>query len=437
MNWRLLLSCCLIVLCVGCRRTTGPDNRAPYKPHNPEPLDGSVDQPVNGDLRWEGGDPDGDPVMYNVYFGTDASPQLVLSNVSIPGYEPGLLDTFTTYYWKITARDTNGSESEGDLWQFTTGNSPPFVPANPDPPDGSMDQSILLTASWTGGDPDGDTLSYYVYFGLSSPPQWVLTTDSAFYDPGVLSYFSTYYWKVVARDKHNNVAEGPIWSFTTWDTLPLPQNVIITSDTEGDGVILFWDQASSVDGYEVITPDRDTIILDYGETSYTDDSPSETGSYSICTFRGSEKSAPVNVSSAPFIGTFTVLLFVWSDPVQPAGFGWYPPLGNGSVYDCIDANKDSVDFYLNDSTAVFDFTSGDEPPYSGNKRTGILYMGFENFFEAPVGGYVNSDLVQGDGYYAMQVEGDYYGKIHVLTVVPGVSASFSFEFQKIQHVRIF
>jgi hypothetical protein len=432
-----LIPLCILALFLGCGRTSEPDNRGPNKPHDPVPLDGSDDQPVNDILRWTGGDPDGDPVVYDVFFGVDPSPPLMGNDVSVPEYYPGLLDTFSTYYWRVVARDANGVETAGRIWRFKTGNNPPFVPGNPDPPDSALDQSIFSTLSWTGGDPDGDTLTYYLYFGESLTPPWILTTGLTSYDPGVLAYLTTYYWKVVARDQHNNIVESPLWSFTTWDTLPNPQNVTLLSDAEGDGVVLSWDLASNVEGYEVTTPGHDTILLNADETSYTDDFPPETGTYTVCTFRGTEKSRTVSRSSAPFDGTFAVVLYVWSDPVQPAGFGWDPAVGSGSVYDCIDEHKDSVDFYLNDSTALFDFTSGDQAPYLGYKTTGILSMGFENFFEAPLVGYISSIMVQEDGYYAMNVEGDYYAKVRVLNVVSGVSASFFFEFQKIQHLRIF
>jgi hypothetical protein len=434
---KMIPVCMLLIMVFGCRKSTSPDNSPPHKPHDPSPLDGAIDQPVNGDLRWIGGDPDGDPVTYDVYFGSDASPALIESNVTTPEYDPGMLDTFTTYYWRIISKDIHGVAIQGNLWQFKTGNSPPYIPGNPDPPDSSVDQSEVSTLHWSGGDPDGDTLIYYIYFGTASPPPWILSIDSAGYDPGVLAYLTTYYWKIVARDKHNTVIEGPLWSFTTWDSLPHPQNVDLSSDAEGDGVVLSWDQVGGIDGYEVTTPEYDTIILSPGETSYTDDAPSETGTYTICTFRDFEKSPLVAVSNAPFIGSFSVVLYVWSDPDQPAGFGWNPVIGEGSIYDCIDENRDSVDFYLNDSTAIFDFTSGDQSPYLGNKTTGVFDMGMDDFFEAPGGGYVSSVLVQDTDYYAMQVEGDYYAKVRVSNVSPGISAMIWFEFQKIQHLRIF
>jgi len=49
----------------------------------------------------------------------------------------------------------------------------------------------------------------------SSNPSFIksgLTTSS--YTPGTLSYSTTYYWKVVARNSAGS-AFGPVWSFTT------------------------------------------------------------------------------------------------------------------------------------------------------------------------------------------------------------------------------
>jgi hypothetical protein len=427
----------MLVLLFGCRKTTGPDNSAPYKPHDPEPLDGSVEQPVNGELRWSGGDPDGDPVFYDVYFGTDPIPALATSAV-LPEYDPGILDTFTTYYWKIISRDNHDVEVQGNVWHFTTGNNPPFVPSSPFPSNGSVNQSPYSILEWTGGDPDGDTVTYYVYFGKTSPPHYVANNQSEEnYDPRMLSYNTTYYWKIVARDRHNNTTQSPIWEFATWDTLPIPSNIQISADTEGDGIVLSWDQMSNIDGYEIIVPDGDTFLLNDDEIVYHDDIPGLTGTYFVSTYRGEERSKPAQISTRPCMATFGIHLYVWSHATEPAGFGLKTATGAGSVYDCNEMNKDSVDFYLNDSTAVFDFTSGDQSPYEGNKSTGIFIMGPNNFFEAPAIGYINSSLVVEANYYAIKVQGDYYAKLFVVNVVSGTRATFHYDFQKIAGLRIF
>ena len=58
-------------------------------------------------------------------------------------------------------------------------------------------------------------MEYDIYFGSSSPPSYVTTVSSEFYDPGTLSYLSTYYWKIISRDSHGVATAGSEWSFTT------------------------------------------------------------------------------------------------------------------------------------------------------------------------------------------------------------------------------
>ena len=43
-----------------------PANQAPYTPSEPDPAHGASDVPLTQTLRWQGGDPDGDPVTYTV-----------------------------------------------------------------------------------------------------------------------------------------------------------------------------------------------------------------------------------------------------------------------------------------------------------------------------------------------------------------------------------
>lgn len=109
-----------IILDCSKKAPTEPTNNAPNIPSNPSPSNGAAGQSVDVDLSWTGGDPDGDPVTYDVYFGTNSPPSLVSSNQSATSYDPGTLDYSTKYYWKIVAEDNNGAKSEGSVWEFTT-----------------------------------------------------------------------------------------------------------------------------------------------------------------------------------------------------------------------------------------------------------------------------------------------------------------------------
>ncbi|UCF12789.1 MAG: right-handed parallel beta-helix repeat-containing protein [Thermoplasmatales archaeon] len=95
-------------------------NKPPHKPYEPTPEDGATNVSNNIKLRWTSGDPDGDPVTYDVYFGTSSSPPQVTSNQSDTSYDPGELLGNMMYYWQIVAWDHYGASTEGSVWCFTT-----------------------------------------------------------------------------------------------------------------------------------------------------------------------------------------------------------------------------------------------------------------------------------------------------------------------------
>jgi hypothetical protein len=192
-------------------------NQPPNVPSNPTPSNGSTGVSVNADLSWTCSDPDGDSLTYDVYFGVGSSPPKVASNISVSTYDPGPLSYSTLYYWKIVAWDSHSASAAGPLWHFTTHiNNPPNTPNNPDPENGATGISVNTNLSWSGGDPDGDSVTYDVYFGTtSSPPKVVSNQTDLLYDPGVLTYYTIYYWRIVAWDSHSASSAGPLWNFRT------------------------------------------------------------------------------------------------------------------------------------------------------------------------------------------------------------------------------
>jgi len=99
-----------------------------------------------------------------------------------------------------------------------TVNHPPHSPTDPSPPDGATNQPLALTLAWTGGDPNGDLVTYDVYLDADdSAPQTLVCDDvaDASCDPGDLALDTLYYWQVVATDEHGLTTTGPVWAFTT------------------------------------------------------------------------------------------------------------------------------------------------------------------------------------------------------------------------------
>ena len=197
-------------------------NSPPNVPSNPFPSNGSTNVSVTPLLNWTGGDPDNDTVTYNVFFGTNQTPPQVATNISTTIFSPGILNLTTTYYWRIIAWDNNSQSATGDLWMFTTrGNLPPYQPSIPFPKNGSINVSLTAQLSWTGGDPDNDTVTYDVFFGTNPiPPQVATNISTSIYDPGTLNFSTTYYWRIIAWDNYDQSTVGPQWSFTTRSNQP-------------------------------------------------------------------------------------------------------------------------------------------------------------------------------------------------------------------------
>ncbi len=200
-------------------------NNPPYVPSNPIPPNGSTNVTTIVYLCWTGGDPDGDEVFYNVYFGNTSPPPGYLYNQS-NNCTPVLylLEFNTTYYWKIISIDEHGASTEGPIWSFTTGeNDPPNMPSNPNPGDGETGVPINTCITWDCEDPDGDNVYYDVYFGEDPFNLTIVSNNqsSTTYCPeDILEFATTYYWMIIAWDKYGYSTSGPTWSFTTETNLP-------------------------------------------------------------------------------------------------------------------------------------------------------------------------------------------------------------------------
>ena len=193
-----------------------------FLPMYPSPADGATAVSTTPTLSWRGGNLFFDDILtYDVYFGTTSPPPLVSSNQTGTTYIPGMLDYFTTYYWQIVSRDSSGKETTGPIWSFTTVSNPPEL-SNFSPLDGAIDVSTTPILSWTATDPNpGDTVTFDVYFGKTNPPPLkTVNQTSNTYNPGRLSSYVTYYWKIVARDNHGSETVGPVLSFTTLNNPP-------------------------------------------------------------------------------------------------------------------------------------------------------------------------------------------------------------------------
>jgi hypothetical protein len=128
---------------------------------------------TNPKLSWAASDPDpGDTITYDVYFGTSSPPPLVVSNQTATNYFPVGLLGFTSYYWKVVARDKHGAETIGPEMIFTTAADAPYISyISPNPCPTSQVFSI------TGGR-FGDTQGSSVIVFEKNGKKWVFRSGN-------------------------------------------------------------------------------------------------------------------------------------------------------------------------------------------------------------------------------------------------------------------
>jgi len=288
--------------------TQSQPNNPPYAPSNPNPTDGASGVTITTDLNWTGGDPDpGNSVTYDVYFGTTSLPQKKIGNQTGTTYDPGTLNYSSTYYWRIVVWDNHNAKTVGLLWHFTTitqPNQPPNTPSNPTPVNNSNNIDINTQITWTGGDPDQeDTITYDVYFGITSTPLIQIHNQSAtVYNPGILNFQTTYYWRIIAWDNHQAKTIGPLWHLTTKAQTNQPPNIPSNPAPQNNSNNIPFNQQLTWTGGD---PDQgDTVTYDvyFGTTS----TPSKI-------LPGNQSSTTYNPGSLNYLTTYYWRIIAWDN----------------------------------------------------------------------------------------------------------------------------
>jgi len=114
-----------------------------------------------------------------------------------------------------------GPWSDGFEVAVSCGNNPPNEPLSPSPAGSSTVPDLDVTLNWTGGDPDGDGVTYDVYLeAWDATPDELICDDVATTacEVGTLGWDARYNWYVVATDVHGESTRGPptgSWEFFT------------------------------------------------------------------------------------------------------------------------------------------------------------------------------------------------------------------------------
>jgi hypothetical protein len=196
----------------------------PKTAYNPYPSDGAEFVDPNTTFSWTGGF---GAKLHSIYFGDsfdDVNNAAGASTQAVMTYTPGPLELGKVYYWRVDEYDTVDTY-KGDIWSFAT----PGAVSSPVPANGATDVKLMATLSWTAAD---SAASHEVYFGKNknavrnadkNSPEYkgskALGAES--YDPGTLSWYANYYWRIDEVDSLGNTQKGPLWSFMTADFISI------------------------------------------------------------------------------------------------------------------------------------------------------------------------------------------------------------------------
>ncbi|MFB0553334.1 MAG: LamG domain-containing protein, partial [Phycisphaerae bacterium] len=192
----------------------------PKTAYYPDPADGAELVDLTAKLSWTEGF---GAKLHTVYFG-DNLDEVSSATGGLPQgdttYDPGTLKLAHTYYWRVDEFDAIDTY-KGHVWSFTTEGAV----GSPNPANGAVDVKQTQIITWS---PSVFAASHQLYFGTdkdavknadTGSPEYKGTRDlgSESYDPGMLEWDTTYYWRVDEVNNANPDSPWPgiLWSFKT------------------------------------------------------------------------------------------------------------------------------------------------------------------------------------------------------------------------------
>ncbi len=200
---------------------SSPSNEAPTTPKLVFPSDNLTCTNFNLEFAWETAtDADSDTVSYVIEVASESSFASILFTAitSVP-QQVFTLEKGITYYWRVKARDSKGSDSSySSVQSFFTEpdaavNSLPSVPELISPELGDRVSGTNITLDWNATDVDGDTLVYDVYFGTTNSPSLIEENMTTSQLEMTVTTNTIYYWRVVVKDNNQNATMGQVWNF--------------------------------------------------------------------------------------------------------------------------------------------------------------------------------------------------------------------------------
>lgn len=244
-----------------------PGDNYPGEPYDPYPEHNRANQSRSPLFSWKVKDAASDPLHFKITLKLYETEETVWEQEDIFAYEiqyPETLSAETHYLWHVTVYDAEGEYHTGSEWMFRTGtnfNNPPVRPFNLYPEFDQEDVFDDVVLIWNCFDPDGDPLTYEVYFGVDpDPPLASGGQPEQSYAPVTLLPDTTYYWWILADDgRGGSASSGSIFRFRTADVFSNPPVAPSDPDPADDATGVTRDVTLR---WTCSDPDGDPLVYD-------------------------------------------------------------------------------------------------------------------------------------------------------------------------------
>ncbi|MDR3665766.1 MAG: FISUMP domain-containing protein [Ignavibacteriaceae bacterium] len=215
-NKFFIISICLLVLS-SCKKENNPIvAESPSVPNLISPINNSTGVHVSPVLSWSSSS---GATSYNLIVSSDSGFTTIIttqSKINDTSYQVSSLNNSTTYYWKVSATNSNGNSDWSFTWKFTTGLAP-TAPTLISPENNFTPAFMPVTFSWS---PVTAATSYTlqlstdisfnnIEYNLDS----ISTTSQKI---AILKPITQYFWRVSANNIYGSSSwQVPVWNFYT------------------------------------------------------------------------------------------------------------------------------------------------------------------------------------------------------------------------------
>jgi len=238
-----------------------------------QPENNANETGINVDLQWTASDDEGEAISYDIYFGRNNPPELVLAGFADTIIHIDTLSYGVSYYWQVIAND-GFNITESGIRSFSTGLNDAPVLLLRAPANDSIGVPLTIELDWSATDDEGEEISYDIFFGTTNPPELVhtaYTSDSLIID--TLDWQTTFYWKIIAHDIYGNITESSVNTFSTTTnqapqiTIQQPLNNAINVGLPSDLMWTIFNDDNDSFSYEIyFGSDNNPPLIESGDT---------------------------------------------------------------------------------------------------------------------------------------------------------------------------